>query len=309
MDKGFIPAISYVCMSDMIDINQIKRTYAQMSDKKLLELAESGLGELTSQAKIALQDEMQKRSLDTSAFKAFNERKAAQKAASLSANWELAFEARKEGKEEAEIMALLQTKGRSQYESQMIVKRLPQTGDMDEDFEALVYENCESSSFHSKIGFVLIYIVVAFLFYWGIKLENIVLIIGAIGLGALVWYLKGKSKGVTEGGKFWVDMIRERPENIVWIKPIVTKHTAYYVLTLFTENKFEFLTKEGQKIVMNCNTREQQETFIDGVRQHLPHAQFGYSLDIAVEYDDGPEDFIDALAAKNHYTPIDRIAG
>ncbi len=292
----------------MTDLNIIKDTYARMSDKRLLQIAENETGEMMSAAVKVLKDELQKRNLNSSAFNALSQNESMQGTLTdTSALWEQAYAERKNGKTDAEIMEWLKSAGLSEVESRLMIKRLPQTDSNDEVFEELVYKNCANSSVESLFVMLLMFGVSAIFLYFALKMKDLLFFIFSLGAFILAFYLRSKMKGRTKGGAFWVNMLINDPGNIIWVKPIVEKHTMYYVLTLYKENKFEFMTRDGHKIVMKCNSKEDQITFIEGVKHYLPHAQFGYSLPIDIVYDDDREHFLDTLKAKGIYTPIDMI--
>jgi hypothetical protein len=175
---------------------------------------------------------------------------------------------------------------------------------MNEEFEKLVKRNCEISSFNSGIAIITVFILSAFFLYQGLESSTFFLSIAGLAIGYYAYTMTKKFKGEIKGGVFWVDMIKENPENIVWIKPILQKNTVALVITLYKERHFQFLTKDGLRIVMKCDSDKDQQTFIDGIQIHLPNAQFGYSYQMVEIYSTNPENFINALSVKGMYTPI-----
>jgi hypothetical protein len=167
----------------------------------------------------------------------------------------------------------------------------------DGTFEDLIEKNCQDASIKSTLALVVIFGLSAFMFYHGIFLAGI-----AIGLAGI--YAAIRFSGEYKGGKFWLAMIKENPGNIVWIKPIVTRHTAAFVLTLYKERKFQFLTKDGLKIIMLCNSDEEQQLFLEGVKKYLPDTHIGYSREMSVIYDDYPADFMNGIKKRGLYMPI-----
>jgi hypothetical protein len=174
---------------------------------------------------------------------------------------------------------------------------------MNRDFEDLVEKNCQDATIKAYFAVSVLFVMAGFLIYWGIKIS---LGIFLIGLGVLFagFYCINRSGGEFKGGKFWVGMIKENPDYIVWIKPIVTKHTVGFVLVLYKEKKFQFLTKHGTRIVMECSSDKDQQVFFEGIKQHLPNAQIGYSLDTDILYNEGPSNFIKNLQNKGLYHPV-----
>ena len=175
---------------------------------------------------------------------------------------------------------------------------------MNEQFEKLIKRNCESSSFQSGMAIMAIYCLAAFFLYQGAENSSIFLGIAGLIIGIFAYKMTQKYKGEIKGGLFWVDMIKENPENIVWLKPILQKNTVALVITLYKERHFQFLTKDGLRIVMKCDSDKDQQTFIEGIQIHLPNAQFGYSYQMVEIYSTNPENFINALSVKGMYTPI-----
>ncbi len=283
-----------------------------MTDTQLINFANSELNEITVDAKTILHKEFLKRGIDTSVFKEFDTQKNFTQnnvytSEPLSSFWTKAFNDRKKRKSDENILHELRSKGLSNLDAELIIKRLPNLSFKDEKFESLVLRGCSKSSFRSRLVLIGIFAFSAYGLYMAV-LGNLFMLIITILFSILGIYGSKKFSGEFKGGEFWVNMIRKNPDNIVWIKPIIEKTTLYSVVTLFKEKQFQFLTKEKLKIRMKCDTEDEQKIFVEGVRHYLPHAQFGYSSEIASIYRDNPLTFLDTLMSKEIYTPIDRIS-
>ena len=99
-------------------------------------------------------------------------------------------------------------------------------------------------------------------------------------------------------------MIKNNPENIVWIKPITAKHTVGLIVTLYKEQKFQILTADGLAVTLKCDKPNEAQVFLNGVRDHMPLAHLGYTDHIKRLYKEGPSTFIEALKEDKLYTPI-----
>jgi hypothetical protein len=175
---------------------------------------------------------------------------------------------------------------------------------MNEKFEKLVFKNCDAATAESTLALVVLFGLSAFLLYWGIKVPFFPILLMGVGVGVGGYYTYKKFQGEFKGAPFWVKMIKENPDNIVWIKPIVTKHTVGIVITLYKERKFQFLTADGLKITMKCDSDEDQKVFFEGVNQYLYNAHIGYSLDVDNIYRQDSVSFIRNLKKNGLYTPI-----
>lgn len=102
-------------------------------------------------------------------------------------------------------------------------------------------------------------------------------------------------------------MIKTRPENIVWIKPIIVKHTVGYVVTIFKESQFQLLTKDDLKVTITVDLDSERHLLFEGIRHRLPHIHIGYSAEADALYTSSPENFINALQKRGLYTPLDAL--
>jgi hypothetical protein len=190
-------------------------------------------------------------------------------------------------------------------EASLIVKRLPNIQYSNEAFDKLIFNKCQNATSVSVLATIAIFCLAAFLLYSGITAKFPLFIgMGLVGVVTGIYCIKYFS-GELRGGQYWIDLIKTHPEKIVWIKPIVTKHTVGYIITLYKERKFQLLTKGGLKITMKCDTEEERQLFFEGIKNYLPHAHIGYSPDIAALYSSGSAKFIGSLQSRRLYTPID----
>ena len=297
----------------MIDPALIKWNYSTLSDGQLLLLATKERHKLSYEVLGILGEEFKKRGLDASFFikaspvdEQYNVENTNAATATINA-WDFAFKERCAGKTDKEIIDGLMMKRFGAAESLLIIKRLPQTNFINENFEGFIFKSCENSMLQSYFILLALFGIAGYFFYLAIAYQNLIALLPALTLGAAGLYLIQKCRGYLKGGQYWVDMIKEQPDNIVWIKPIVEKHTVAYVVTIFKEKKFQFLTKDRLVITMDCNSLEQQQLFFDGVKDNLPHAQIGYSYKMEDLYDDSPKTFLSSLQRAGIYTPLDKI--
>lgn len=287
----------------MVNPRNIQERYSRMSDDELIALAQNELTTLTDTAVKILYNEFQSRGLDGSLYFG-DEFKARAKASAM----EYAFNERKKGKQDEHIIADLMNIGLSDEQAWLIVKRLPKSDYKNEQFEKLITKGGDNVS----IGVALIR-----LFLFGLAGYMILMGIGhhfpTFTVVGIIFALGGvyavfSSKGDIKGGKYWISLIYEKPTDIIWIKPIVEKHTIGYIFTMFKVQHFQFLTKDRSKVTLKIDSKEEQEIFFEGVRHLLPHTQIGYSLEIEDLYEENSFNFINELQARHLYTPFDTYA-
>lgn len=173
---------------------------------------------------------------------------------------------------------------------------------MNESYENLIRKGAGAAQAEAGLGMLLFVSFILFFVYWGFQIPF--LFIPAVIFGGIGYLIYKKLPGDFKGSDFWVDMIKNNPENIVWIKPITTKHTVGLVITLYKEQKFQMLTANGIFVTMKCDKENEAEIFLNGVKNHMPNAQLGFSHQIKNIYKQDPSQFIENLKQKGLYTPI-----
>lgn len=123
----------------------------------------------------------------------------------------------------------------------------------------------------------------------------------------MVFVVFGRSKGLLKDGDFWWEMITKNPDNIIWIKPIVQKHTAALVLTLYKEHYFELNTLDGLSMNFKCNSPKEQEIFFYGIKRFLPNTHIGYSPEIRILFDDDKTTFVETLKERELFQTIEGL--
>lgn len=182
---------------------------------------------------------------------------------------------------------------------------------MNARFKYLIDRNCKgafSRAITTVIGFSLVAIVCIGLAILSVYMDSTKLTVELFFFSmltvALVVYLYRKHKGGLKGPNFWLRMIKDKPDDIIWIKPVVIKHTVGYVVTLYKEQTFQIIAKNGYKVFINCDSKYNLDVFFKGIQECLPNAQLGYSREIAVLYAQNPGTFIEALKVEGLYTPV-----
>ena len=177
---------------------------------------------------------------------------------------------------------------------------------MDKDFEGLIERSCQDSAIKSNLAVAAIFGLAAFLLYAGIKISLLLFLFGLVAVGA-GFYVINLMSGELKGGKFWLEMIKENPDRIVWIKPILVDHKVAYVFSMYKEKKFQFLTKSKMKITMVCNSEADQKVFMQGIKAYLPNAHLGYSPGVDLLYDEDAQGFVSNLTKKGLYRPVKTV--
>jgi hypothetical protein len=179
---------------------------------------------------------------------------------------------------------------------------------MSEKFERLITQLCDSMAFEKRAGLFIIVVLTAVPVFIGFLIFHVVILLFCLFIASVFgicgYYQIAMNRGNMKGGQFWIHMIKNNPQNIIWIKPITVSHDIGMVFTLYEEKKFQLLTIDGLSVTLDCNSKANQLTFFEGILNHLPHAHIGYSLKVEDLYDYKPADFINALKTMHLYTPI-----
>jgi hypothetical protein len=281
----------------MIDIHKINKRYASMPNDKLVQAANEEKKTLTKEALAVLVKEFETRNLDTTLF----ERTAAELNFDKERHWFFALEEKRKGKDIRALQLALPEHGLSNEEAERIINRLPDSTYIDEAFEKFITDKCENQY---QLGIVAqVFLIGAAILSIGYGIANTFWPTSVIGVFMLLMALVVR-KGRGYDGKHWYQRIVTNPESIVWIKPVVEKHTVWYVITLSKTNKVQLLTRDGIGVTFDCNDDKDRTVFFDGVKKYLPQAHIGYSLDIFEMYEQDPNEFINALQYENVYLPV-----
>jgi hypothetical protein len=291
----------------MYDLELIQVYYSQMSDEQLKAFAKTDARKISGEALDILYEEFAKRGFNISQLDEVIEVKNQDKAAAemTIANWDLAFSEKKSGVADTEILEGLRARGMNNKDASLLVQRLPDTQHEHEAFYDLIYKKSQGTSLEGVVGVILIGLG-AYLIYIGVTTELPLGIVLGIGMVIGSFFIM-KNSGGRKGDNDWTRLIKTQPEHIVWIKPIITKHTVGYVITLFKEHKFQIHTKDERTILITIDNDNERLVFFEGVKHFLPHVHIGYSYEINNLYAASPENFIGTLQEKGLYTPIDRF--
>ena len=172
----------------------------------------------------------------------------------------------------------------------------------------MIAKKSQSTALGAVFGVLILFALGAYFLYMGIVYKFFLPLVFGAGVVILGIYFLRKNDKEFKGGDFWVDLIKSQPEKFVWIKPIVTKHTVGFVLTLWKEQKFQLCTINNEKILMTIDTDQERTIFFEGIQQLLPHAHIGFTNEIDALYSSNPETFIATLQERQLYTPFDAIA-
>jgi hypothetical protein len=285
----------------MVDAEDLKKRYASMSDDQLVRFAHKERGNLTALALEIILAELQTRGIDTTFTKATQQPRQHDIYDKLSEAWDFAFEKRKAGETDEAIIEALKNKGIPAGKAEVILKRLPDAERNDDFFEKLIVARCEGSS--ARVVIMMLFLSGGG-FFMMLAGGALGILLGLVMISTAIFCVV-RFKSEFMGGTYWAGMIKNNPENIVWIKPILEKTTLSLVITLFTTRQYQLLTKDNQKIIMNCDSDHEQKIFVGGVKHYLPHAHVGYSLQMVNAYEADPAKFIATVQRKNIYTPID----
>jgi sensor histidine kinase YesM len=294
----------------VIDPELIQRYYSQLASQELIDLTKNEGNKLTDEAIDYLLDEFVNRGMDTTILQQMVEtREQIRKDAHMdTSNWSYALEAKKLGKTDAEIIQELTARQISEREAALIIKRLPNFNYENEQFENMISKKSQSTALGAVFGILILFALGAYFLYLGIVSKFFLpLIFGVAVVIFGIWLLRKNDKEF-KGGEFWIDLLKSQPENFIWIKPIVTKHTVGFVLTLWRDQKFQLCTINNEQLLLTIDTEEERLIFFEGIQQLLPHAHIGFTYEIDALYSSNPETFIATLQEWQLYTPFDALA-
>ncbi len=175
----------------------------------------------------------------------------------------------------------------------------------EKEFDELIQDSSASNVLQMVMALIVMSGLAVFFIYWGIRIgEEPVLFLIGIGIIIGLIFLFIQRKGEFNEGNFWLGIIKENPDNIVWIDPIVTKEKVAYIITVHESLRFHIRTKDGLKTFIKCNSAEQKAVFWEGIKTYLPHVHIGYSSEVNDIYNQNPQQFIEILKEKELYTPV-----
>jgi hypothetical protein len=306
----FTRSIKSTCLNQytaMIDPDLIQQYYSQLSNEDLINFTKNEGYRLTDEAVNYLYDEYVRRGLDMSILEQMADRKEEIKEAAQIDNtsWNYALNAKKFGKTDEEILQDLTTKEISEKEAASIISRLPNMAYENEHFEDLIESTTQGGTLGAILGVLMLFGFGAYLLYLGIASGFFLSIIAGIAIVILGIILLRNLDKEYKGKDYWVNILKLHPEKIVWIKPIITKHTIGYVFTLYRDHKFQLLTTSEEVITLNIDTETERQIFFNGIRQFLPHAHIGYTPEVDALFSANPENFITILQERQIYRPLD----
>lgn len=97
--------------------------------------------------------------------------------------------------------------------------------------------------------------------------------------------------------KFWIDLFEKHPEDLVWVNPITTEHTAYMLVTYAKSYQFQLYLRDGGSIKIDC-PESHKKIFYRMLREYAPHAHLGYSKEVKKVYKRHRKRFLQRLNEK-----------
>lgn len=130
--------------------------------------------------------------------------------------------------------------------------------------------------------------------------SNIVmLLIMYLILGVFYWSHRSEFRPFS----YWINIIENEPEQVVWLKPIQIDHTAYFLVTYARSYKYELFLKNGDKLKVMC-PNDKREDFVQIFQKYTPHVHFGYSKKVAKFYQKDKSTFLENIKNAGIYLPI-----
>ncbi|RXK62413.1 hypothetical protein ESA94_05235 [Lacibacter luteus] len=295
----------------MIDSELVKQHYLSLSDEELTSFALKEKKNITAEALTILKKVFEERKLnfpDLPGRNAASDQYEIQKREQWKLKNDLWIEAlrlRKNGKSDEEVMSFLLSKGLTNYEIEKLMEHLPVADYNDEEFNKFIVSSSEKASLSTLFALLVLAVLLFFIINSALKFPVFFIPAGVI-LIAIIYFLR-KFKGDLKGGYYWQTVLHEEPERIVWIKPIIEKHTLVLVITLFKVGKFQFLTSDGLQKTITCDSDENRSVFFRGIRYYVPHAHIGYNEQVDQIYQDDPASFLKSLQQKGLYQSVSEL--
>ncbi|MBO6515610.1 MAG: hypothetical protein JJ975_03575 [Bacteroidia bacterium] len=177
---------------------------------------------------------------------------------------------------------------------------------LDFRFKDLLVRQRDKEKQESILAIALLGFVVMVLLYFTITspftliFGSITLVFGLIGYGIVM----NRKDVFLEDGRYWYKLITETPERILWIQPVVTKHTVGFVLTLYKERSFIIYTDGKSRLNIKCENSEEQTIFFYGLAKFLSEVQYGHTSKISILYNDDKATFLEKIKERGWYTPV-----
>lgn len=208
------------------------------------------------------------------------------------------------GDEISNILRSIRDKGVEEKLISRLTKRVRLDNFIDGDFVELVERNIDKT--FTKLYFALLILVLIGFFLFIVVLKHIFFLFLSAGYLVLVFMMFYKSKGlksIIKNGKYEKSIIKNNPELIVWIKPVVTKNMFYGVIKMSEEKSIHLETSTGEGIELYINNSDDLQILIKGIKTMIPHAHFGYSNKAQEIYKKDPDKFLSTLLHLDLYVP------
>ncbi|MDH6309708.1 hypothetical protein M2451_002108 [Dysgonomonas sp. PFB1-18] len=176
------------------------------------------------------------------------------------------------------------------------------------DFKSFIEGNIDNTRFLYTIFIIVLLGASVFSFYVAIELSAPLMFVLGVILIIFAFFEYVMYIGIFKGGAYWARLIAAGKDNnsIVWIKPVVVKEKLYGLIPISETQHFQFLAKNGLKVIINCGTEEKREIFLTGIKEFLPNAHLGYTPKVNSIYEEDPRNFIHNLKERNLYVPVSR---
>lgn len=116
-----------------------------------------------------------------------------------------------------------------------------------------------------------------------------------------IFFLRNRS--IFKPLQYWTNIIENKPEEVVWLKPIEVQHTAYFLVNYAKSYSYELNLKSGDHLKVMC-PNEKREEFVQLFQKYTPHIHYGYSSAVAKIYKKDKNAFLDNLKADGLYQAI-----
>lgn len=282
-----------------------RKSYGLLNDERLLDLLTNSAEDLKEDALEALLDEIIHRKLTIPSN--FDLHKKIQDVRNKFHEKTLklkAYELRYAGMEISEIKAILIKEGLAEEKVAELILRLPNIEFESKAFVEFINVKTDirrqqfvTSSFIFGIG-----IIALIVFGLNASLGIAYVLSGVLGVLFIRYYIHNSDALKT--GKYWTELIRNKPLEIIWLKPIQVKTKLYYVLTINTENFFELKTTNGNTLKLELLNRKDNEIFLEGVVNLLPHVHFGYDERSQKLFSEDTSTFLENVDKIGIYRPI-----
>ncbi len=177
----------------------------------------------------------------------------------------------------------------------------------DKEFEKFIRKACAKTATELRVYLVLVAVLVVAFIFIGLNMGISELAWGGVAAFIVGFMVFRHYYEEMKGGTYWLERIKNSPQDFLWIKPVVSQEAAAEARAARTEQNFQLLTENRSSITFKCGSPAAQTIFLRGAKFYLPDAHLGSSRLADDLYKSNPKGFIGGLIARSEYFPARSI--